>query len=133
MSGVIEESYAKAISQIAEEKIQKAKKAKKQEGLDEDAMVTPTALVGGGEIAAPSDGAASDLQSPDAGIKYDDVLGKCDHKHDGYLGPGCFHVPKRAGKLMRRVEILKKKKGHKNPYADKMKIVSGTESKQKGA
>ena len=126
MSNVIEESYSKAISSIAESKIQVAKKATQKKGLDEDAVVAPTAAPGGGEIAAPSTGTV-DVQPPSSGIKYDDVLGKCDHKHDGYLGPGCFHVPKRVGKLMRRVEILKKKKGQKNPYADKMKIMSDAE------
>lgn len=128
MNNVIEESYSKAMSCIAESKIQTAKKAKQKRGLDEDAVVAPTTAPGGGEIAAPSTGTA-DVQPPTSGIKYDDVLGKCDHKHDGYLGPGCFHVPKRAGKLMRRVEILKKKKGQKNPYADNMKIMTDAEIK----
>ena len=34
-----------------------------------------------------------------------DVLGKCDHQKDGFMGKGCFHLPKRMGRLQRRFQL----------------------------
>ena len=100
--------------------------------LKEDAMVA-AAPAGGGEIAAADSGAnGADLTPPEHGTSAEDVLGKCDHKHDGYLGPKCFHVPKRVGKLHKRIELpgTKKKKGQKNPYTDNAVLLSDAELTQ---
>lgn len=55
---------------------------------------------GGGEVSAPPstptpDGDISKPTSPkpDGSLSTSDVLGKCDHKHDGFFGPGCMHRP----------------------------------------
>lgn len=89
--------------------------------LHEDAMVA-AAPVGGGEITANATANSDDISSPANGISDEDVLGKCDHRHDGYLGPKCFHVPGRVGKLQKRIELPgKKKKKQKNPYLKGMK------------
>ena len=104
----------------------------KPKKLKEDAMVA-AAPAGGGEIAAADSGAnGADLTPPEHGTSVEDVLGKCDHKHDGYLGPKCFHVPKRVGKLHKRIELpgTKKKKGQKNPYTDDAVLLSDAELTQ---
>lgn len=57
---------------------------------------------GGAASAGDSGGTADGTSAPAAevadasGIKASDVLGKCDHHKDGYMGPGCFHVPSRV-------------------------------------
>ena len=90
----------------------------------EDAvMAAGSAPVSGGEIAAPSQAGDADIVK--AGMTTDDVLGKdCDHHKNGYLGPGCFHVPSKACKMFKR-EILagKKKKKQKNDYAEGMTVI----------
>ena len=88
--------------------------------VEEDAVVA-AGDAGAGEVVADTGSADADLTAS-KGISADDVLGKCDHHKDGYLGAKCFHVPKNAlgkGKMMRRWEEIyggagKKKK--KNPY-----------------
>ena len=94
----------------------------------EDAvMAAGAAPASGGEIAAPSQAGDADIVK--AGMTTDDVLGKdCDHHKNGYLGPGCFHVPSKACKMFKR-EILagKKKKKQKNDYAKGMTMLSDSE------
>lgn len=61
-----------------------------------------------------------------------DVLGKCDHMHGGYFGPGCFHIPAKCTVPFHRWEIgnggskrKKNKKGKDKHYAYEkgMKVV----------
>lgn len=56
--------------------------------------------VGGDAGGAGGDagGAVADVSGGDAatGITTGEVLGNCDYHKDGYLGPGCFHIPSRA-------------------------------------
>ena len=49
---------------------------------------------GGGDagVAVGGDSGAAPAGEP-TGTTNAEVLGNCDHEHDGYLGPGCFHVP----------------------------------------
>ena len=49
---------------------------------------------GGGDAGAAvgGDAGATPVGEP-TGTTNAEVLGNCDHAHDGYLGPGCFHVP----------------------------------------
>jgi len=99
--------------------------------VEEDAVVA-AGDAGAGEVVSNS-AVDTDLTSQ-KGISADDVLGKCDHHCDGYLGSKCFHVPKNAlgkGKMLRRWEEIyggagKKKK--KNPYEKGMQIVSEDDS-----
>lgn len=49
-----------------------------------------------GDVSAPSNSSPDigDIQSkPSGNISVNDVLGGCDHKNDGFFGPGCFHRP----------------------------------------
>ena len=72
--------------------------------------------VAGGEVAPPSTPSSSDVISPEGSITPDgalhntDVLGNCDHKNDGVLGPGCYHVPVPAFPPQSRLPKKKKKK-----------------------
>lgn len=71
--------------------------------------------------AAAGDGASYDApfhECPSAkqvGIDTTQVLGKCDHKKDGYMSKGCFHLPGRVKTPLHRLEIAnggsKRKKG----------------------
>lgn len=47
---------------------------------------------GGAGGAVGGDAGAAPAGEP-TGTTNAEVLGNCDHAHDGYLGPGCFHVP----------------------------------------
>jgi hypothetical protein len=56
--------------------------------------------VGGGEVSVPPSTPSPDediskptTPKPDGILSTSDVLGKCDHKHDGFFGPGCMHRP----------------------------------------
>lgn len=85
----------------------------------------------GGAASAGADvGGAIDATS--GGTTSTDVLGKCDHSHGGYLGPGCFHVPAKCKVPFHRWEIgnggskrKKNKKGKDKHYAYEkgMKVV----------
>lgn len=79
-----------------------------------------------GDVSAPSTDATppTDVQTPNGSLSTNDVLGKCDHKHDGFFGPGCFHrpMPIFSYPLSR---IPKKKK--KNKY---IKVLDLTESEE---
>lgn len=78
-------SFKEYLKQIAEDKVI----AKEDEG----------AAAPAGDVSAPSGDSApsgeviSTHQKTDGGLTTTDVLGKCDHKHDGFFGPGCFHRP----------------------------------------
>jgi hypothetical protein len=78
-------SFKEYLKQIAEDKVI----AKEDEGVAAPA----------GDVSAPSGDSApsgeviSTHQKTDGGLTTTDVLGKCDHKHDGFFGPGCFHRP----------------------------------------
>lgn len=92
-----------------------------KKALEEDAMVAASAPAG--EVVGGST-AVGDIVDNSDGITADEVLGNCDHHKDGYLGPKCFHVPKRCGKLQGRIELpSKKKKDHKNPYIKNAKMI----------
>lgn len=94
----------------------------------EDAvMAAGDAGAAAGDIAPASSADAGDadiVPSKGSMTTTDDVLGKhCDHHKDGYLGPGCFHVPYSA-----KHEIpSKKRKGWKNPYTKGMKVLTDAE------
>lgn len=45
-----------------------------------------------GEITSSSTD-SDDIVSDKNGITSNDILGKCDHNKDGYLGVNCFHIP----------------------------------------
>lgn len=65
--------------------------------------------VGGGEgitgIPSPGDSSA---------ISDTDVLGNCDHEHgEGYMHDGCFHLPSKVLKTLRRFNLAPKKKSKK--------------------
>lgn len=80
-----------------------------------------------GDIAPASSASAGDadiVPSKGSMTTTDDVLGKhCDHHKDGYLGPGCFHIPYHA-----KHEVpSKKRKGWKNPYTKGMKVLTDAE------
>lgn len=96
----------------------------------EDAVMAVGAGTGAaGEIAPSSAASGGSADGIVAGkgsmVTTDDVLGKDhDHHKDGYLGPGCFHVPARA-----KHEIpSKKRKGWKNPYAKGMTMITDAEA-----
>ena len=68
--------------------------------LKEDKILTKEdeGVTQSGDISAPSDSTPlGDIQTPPSGpggsITSGDVLGNCDHKNDGFFGPGCFHRP----------------------------------------
>jgi len=72
---------------------------KQKNKIDEDAVVG-AAAAGGGEVVAGDANGEGDMVPGSKGTGVEDVLGKdCDHHKDGYLGPKCFHVPARCGKL----------------------------------
>lgn len=96
---------------------------------------------GGGAAGGGDAGAAAGAVGADAGavsvaadnaISNTEVLGKCDHSHGGYLGPGCFHIPSRCAVPFHRWEIgnggskrkkTKRGKDKKTPYEVGMKVV----------
>ena len=85
---------------------------------------------GGGEVVTASPTGDGDITAPNSGTSADDVLGKCDHHHDGYLGTKCFHVPSRCGKMYRRIPSdgsLRNKKRKKTPYEVGMNIITDAE------
>lgn len=70
--------------------------------LEEDKVIAKEdegAAAPAGDVSAPSGGSAPSGEvvtshpKTDGGITTVDVLGKCDHKHDGFFGPGCLHRP----------------------------------------
>jgi hypothetical protein len=74
-------SFKEYLKQLKEDKIL----AKEDEG-----------AMGLGDISAPSDSTPDigDIQvKPNGSLSVNDVLGGCDHKNDGFFGPGCFHRP----------------------------------------
>ena len=74
----------------------------------------------GGVVAPPSaPGDSSGVVSPEVqpGLDTQDVLGKCDHKNDGFFGPGCFHLPYNIFSIP-AYRIPKKKKRKKIPYVN---------------
>lgn len=86
----------------------------------------------GGAAAAGDAGAAGEspaaADGDAAGIKSADVLGSCNHHIDGYLGPGCFHVPSRVPFPLHRQEAAyggskRKSKRKKTAYEQGMKTV----------
>lgn len=85
--------------------------------LNEDALMD---CDGGGD-AGGGDGMVADAPGDTAA----EILGNHDHKKDGYLGPGCFHIP---SNILKKKEIPgKKSKKTKNPYLSRMTMVSETE------
>ena len=78
-------SFKEYLKQLSEDKVI----AKEDEGVAAPA----------GDVSAPSGDSVSSgevistHQKTDGGLTTTDVLGKCDHKHDGFFGPGCFHRP----------------------------------------
>lgn len=106
--------------------------ALKAKALDEDAVVGGDAgAASAGEVAAPTVGGDPDVVDH-TGIGAEDVLGKNDdHSKNGYLGPGCFHVPSavlgKGNTLKREILAGKKKKSNKNPYEKDMVIIGEDE------
>lgn len=82
--------------------------------------------VGGGEVVSTGcdSTTTSDVQtanpSIDTGLKTTDIFGKCDHKKDGFLGPGCYHIPYQV--FSYPISRIKRKK-NKN-----IKVIDLTES-----
>lgn len=81
----------------------------------EDAIAAPPS-------AAPSDGNASSTEnSVGVGTSDINVLGNCDHNSTGgYMKDGCFHLPVKVMKTLKRFDIDKnkvsKKKKHKKQH-----------------
>lgn len=82
--------------------------------INEDAMIAGDSGVSGDNTNEIVSGKGDNTSA--------EILGKCDHKNDGYFSAGCFHVPQ---------NILKyKKKSNKkpiNPYLSRMSLVNETE------
>lgn len=88
---------------------------------------------GAGAISAGGEGGeAASAPVVDNATASTEVLGKCDHSHGGYLGPGCFHVPSRCAVPFHRWEVgnggskrkkTKKGKDKKYAYEKGMKVV----------
>lgn len=88
----------------------------------------------GGAAAAPAGNAGSAPSAPSAPAEgpmttTGDVLGKCDHIKDGYMGDGCFHIPAKAKVPLHRFEIanggsVRKNKRKKTAYEKGMKVVA---------
>jgi hypothetical protein len=89
---------------------------------------------GAGDAGAVSSsgGEAQAISVTDNAIDSTEVLGKCNHSHGGYLGPGCFHIPAKCTVPFHRWEIgnggskrKKTKKGKDKRYAYEkgMKVV----------
>ena len=78
-----------------------------------------TGIEGGDASASPS-------------IEIDDVLGDCSHKENGFLGPGCFHVPGRVKTPKTRFEPAYGGSGKrkKTPYEKNMTFVSDSDEKK---
>ena len=71
------------------------------------------AIAAGGDAGSVSTGAdtsvsgnGSETISPE--ISTDDVLGKCDHEHNGYMKDGCFHLPGKILKTLKRMQLKPK-------------------------
>ena len=95
----------------------------------------------GGVAAGGGDVGVAPVGQP-TGTTNAEVLGKCDHEHDGYLGPGCFHVPCKAKVPLYRWQVAnggskrkKDKKGKDKHYAYEkgMKVVVNMFEGEKGA
>lgn len=92
---------------------------------------------GGGAPSGGTDAVGSADPGPGNAVHVDDVLGHCHHdgcgkKGEGFLGPGCFHVPSRIGVPFHRWELCnggskrkkkKNKKDKKYAYEKGMKII----------
>lgn len=77
----------------------------------------------GGAAGDAGGGAASDSGSiADVGgsISATDVIGDCDHKCDGYFGPGCFHRPFLVGMPRSRIPYFISKKKKKKKKTEKI-------------
>lgn len=98
---------------------------------------------GGGDagVAIGGDAGAAPTGEP-TGTTNAEVLGNCDHTHDGYLGPGCFHVPCQVKVPLYRWQVAnggskrkKDKKGKDKHYAYEkgMKVVVNMFEGENGA
>ena len=82
-----------------------------------------------GEITSPSTG-SNDIVSDKNGITSNDVLGKCDHNKDGYLGVNCFHIPTKIKCPLKRQQQLAyggSKRKKKTPYEKGMVILTDSD------
>lgn len=74
--------------------------------------------MGGGEVSAPGSEAPNlDVQTPSkptGALDDNGVLGHCDHRKDGFFGPGCFHRPLFFGLFTRPIKKKKKKRKYMN-------------------
>lgn len=86
-----------------------------------------------GAAAAPAGDAvdrAAPSVPPEAPMtNTEDVLGKCDHVKNGYMGDRCFHIPAKAKVPWHRFEManggsVRKNKRKKTAYEKGMKIVA---------
>ena len=98
---------------------------------------------GGGDagVAVGGDSGTAPAGEP-TGTTNAEVLGNCDHAHDGYLGPGCFHVPCKVKVPLYRWQAAnggskrkKDKKGKDKHYAYEkgMKVVVNMFEGENGA
>ena len=96
---------------------------------------------GGAGGAVGGDAGAAPAGQP-TGTTNAEVLGNCDHAHDGYLGPGCFHVPCQVKVPLYRWQVAnggskrkKDKKGKDKHYAYEkgMKVVVNMFEGENGA
>ena len=86
----------------------------------------------GGMASGDAGASAGDTAGEMAGTTSAEVLGNCDHVKDGYMGPGCVHIPSRVKVPLNRWEAAyggskrkktKKGKDKKYAYEKGMKVV----------
>lgn len=77
--------------------------------LDEDAVVAAGDAGVGEVVTTPAGGTSNEVvdnTNSDNDMMSTEILGSCNHKKDGYLGPKCFHVPKCAFKIKRKKDMI---------------------------
>lgn len=80
---------------------------------EDGGMAAPSGDVSAPPSTPPNTGDVVDPPSTDGEISSDEVLGKCDHKKDGFFGPGCFHLPYAIFSVpASRIKKKKKKRKH---------------------
>lgn len=84
----------------------------------EDAIAASPSNGGASASGASASATLSTPVSNSSGISDTDVLGNCNHETTGgYMKDGCFHLPTKVMKTLRRFDVKKKKhRKHKKQY-----------------
>lgn len=85
----------------------------------------------GGGIPGPTPAGSGEGSSSVIGTG--DVLGRCDHEENGFMGHGCFHIPAKVKTPKKRFEPVYGGSGRrrKTPYEKGMKFISDSEDEKK--